>query len=210
MMDTCPPPYNSEVWIHRGIHLFIPLWLPWAPADTILEVPWTAIDTSILYYPEVFKNIYDSVGPYVLRKLYPSDTNPSNEGLLFEFRFFAYTPADSVYPYLFQIPGANWQSATPMVPGGGGGVRPSTGANDTCIQVYPMPAHGFVHIGYPAFLNEFGITITDELGQVMKGISTHWDNNNTCTLDFSNNISPGLYFIRCGPYYARIVLESEQ
>src|ERR1017187_9148429 len=57
MLDTCPPPYNPEVWIHRGIHLFVPLWMPWAPPDTILEVPWTDVDTLYIDFHAAFQRI---------------------------------------------------------------------------------------------------------------------------------------------------------
>jgi hypothetical protein len=45
MVDTCSTsPTFGDVMIKRGIRMALPIKLPWASPDTILEISWTAID----------------------------------------------------------------------------------------------------------------------------------------------------------------------
>jgi hypothetical protein len=212
MIDTCLVPLNEQVWIHRGIRMVLPILEPWAPADSIVEVPWTALDTDSFYhvYRTEFQHIYDSVGPYVLRKLDASDT--TGTGYQYEFRFFGYTPADTIYRYLDEIPGIFYYGATPEVPDNGGGnvVLQTEEKNFENLEVYPVPSLGIVHVIVPVSENNINFTVLDELGRVIEGIPMQQESEDVWTLDFSYKFPPGIYFIQCGSYSARVILESNQ
>jgi hypothetical protein len=191
--------------------MVLPIIPHWAPSDSIVEVPWTALDTDSFYkvYRTEFYHIYDSVGPYVLRKLDASDTTAT--GYQYEFRFFAYTPADSVYPYLDEIPTLFYNGATPEEGANGGGVVLQTAeVQAESLKVFPMPSHGLVHVSVPSSINSVSFSVLDELGRVIEGIPVQQESEDVWTLDFSNKFPPGIYFIRCGSSSARIILECNQ
>ncbi len=119
MVDTTKSPINDNVWIKKGIQIGFyrtgMIHVPLAPADTILEVPWTAIDTTLTDVRAGFKALYDSVGPFVLRKITPNDTTGS-PSVYFKIRFLSYTWAGLAMGFVTQIPKVTWREPYPMVP----------------------------------------------------------------------------------------------
>src|SRR5581483_8730860 len=153
MLDTCLPVVDdAPIWIHRAIHLIVPIRLPWGPPDTILEAPWTKIDTSYPLFRTVFQKIYDSIGPYVMRKDEPDDTSDA-DGFGFEFNFFSFSPADSVYHYLLEIPNLVFTFAKPLIPGGAG-VSEGLDATVKQFMICPNITHGIATARVPSLGND--------------------------------------------------------
>jgi hypothetical protein len=143
----------------------------------------------------------------LLRELYPSDTT----AVWYEFHFYSYTPADTVYRYLDEVPGIYYYSATPEEGANGGGVvLQTTEVQEEGLKVFPMPSHGLVHVSVPSSMNSVNFSVFDELGRVIEGIPVQQESDDVWTLDFSNKFPPGIYFIRCGSSSARIILECNQ
>ncbi|SRR5581483_2262410 len=199
MLDTCLSNLSDgPIWIHRGIHLEIPIWVPWAPADTIMELPWTAIDTNYPQWRFVFKNIYDSIGPFVVRRLFPDDT--IDYACWFEFHFFSFTPADSVYKFLYNIPNISFQLATPVMPGGAG-VR--EGTSDDSLECYFRNRHAYL---WARNCSPREFKVYDELGRAINNIAPQSISSTCYDFDFSN-ATRGLYFIQSGTQCFRIFLD---
>src|SRR5579883_1539351 len=141
MVDTTKSPINDNVWIKKGIQIGFyrtgMIHVPLAPADTILEVPWTAIDTTLTDVRAGFKALYDSVGPFVLRKITPNDTTGS-PSVYFKIRFLSYTWAGLAMGFVTQIPKVTWRDPFPTLPAGHNGVK-ETITSDV-LSIFPQPA----------------------------------------------------------------------
>ncbi len=144
MIDTChiksPQDVNNNAWlklIQIGFYRTGMIHVPLAPADTILEVPWTAIDTTLADVRAGFKALYDSVGPFVLRKITPNDTTGS-PSVYFKIRFLSYTWAGLAMGFVTQIPKVTWRDPFPTLPAGHNGVK-ETITSDV-LSIFPQPA----------------------------------------------------------------------
>src|SRR5438876_1105599 len=78
LFDTCYlSPTAGEMYARGGFLITFDddvFHLPYAPADSIIEVTWQDMDTN---YPDLraaFDTIYQRYGAFVLRKMYPQDT----------------------------------------------------------------------------------------------------------------------------------------
>lgn len=218
MHDTCgfrEGRYDQGAWIKRGIRMIFGYQLPWAPKDSIIEFPWTAIDTT---YPNLsvvkktLSEIFDSVGPFVIRKVNPEDTFPGGESYLFEFRFFNYTPADSVYPYFSSVPDSDWRwfSAEPQMPANGAVKEQPSDIVPNGLAIYPQPASREVrirlkHDQVPESIPQ----ITDAVGRSITNFSSTIEMDGTYLLNVAE-LSPGFYFIRMGEYSAPFIVEPDR
>ncbi|MDP4289440.1 MAG: hypothetical protein Q8922_16115, partial [Bacteroidota bacterium] len=80
LVDTCltlPGSSHAVFWVKGRYEIFfdsnaIPL--GYGAPDSDLEVEWQAIDTAFPLIRNGFKAIYDSIGPFSLKKRDPSDT----------------------------------------------------------------------------------------------------------------------------------------
>lgn len=131
-VDTCNGhEQNPQFSVKRGYRITFDdyaIKLGYAEQDSVVEVEWSAIDTSFVDLREAFHKMADSIGGYKLRKLYPSDTGAA--GLLprlFAIDFDQYVLTDSLDSCLSRINGINFHWRP---------IRPSTVIpNDLGMQV---------------------------------------------------------------------------
>ena len=175
MKDTCGH-YRGRMGIGKlGPHFsFAGLTFPWAPAGTILETQWTTIDT---FYSEIrngFRFIYDSLCPFVIRKVHPDDTlNWDSRSVEYALHFQEYVPLDTIHGYLWMIrqkdqtfyPSDNWPPADPLYPN-----KSIVRAKKSKFEIFPIPAKKDVYLITDNGYDLRSVTVQDELGRVSPNI----------------------------------------
>jgi hypothetical protein len=152
--------------------------LPWAPADSILEVSWRAIDTSFPAIRDSFQNLELKIDSFVLQKVYPDDTvliHNSDSGSVipryFYLRFlgYGYYNEDSIASALSSIPGITFLLPGPpdVVPAG---VSESNQNPQNHLHLFPNPAGETIRLQSDTD-NIYGqIEIIDALGRTIRSI----------------------------------------
>jgi len=199
LVDTCLSTRAHPVfWVKRGYVISfdvnaIPL--GYASPDSDLEVGWESIDTSFPDIRNGFKRIYDSIGPFLLKKQAPNDTSSVGLGAReFLLIFENYVLGDSVENSLKAIPAvhsaleAHWATT--------GDVLSQDATEQTSLDLYPNPAlnqlkifmRGFTGVGHVELIDIDGRTVRSNL--TADGIEeTSFD---LCGLE------PGNFCIRAG------------
>jgi len=173
--------------------------LPWAPADSILDVAWQAIDTNYPVLRDSFQNLELTFGSFIFQKEYPDDTNSSTVvPNIFYLRFlgYGYYNEDTLDSALSAIPGIIFYlpPAPDIYPAG-----VVNGANQSVqnhFMLFPNPAHETIRIQSDADNLLGQIQIIDALGRPIKSIFAAQGRQGV-EIDI-HDLPTGSYSLRCG------------
>jgi hypothetical protein len=118
LVDTCTGSstygsFYARKWFRIAFRAYV-IPLPTFPADTIVEVPWTAVDTSFSDLRAGLQTIEAKYGLFVLRKVNPEINDTANGASSnFTLRFASAVCVDSVVHALSSLPlmgGHEWRA----------------------------------------------------------------------------------------------------
>jgi hypothetical protein len=205
LVDTCSgsSTYRGiyvKQWFNFAFRYGSMLQLPSAPADTILEVSWTAIDTNYAATRSAFQALETKYGTFVLRKLNPdlTDTNKPLQGGAYKIRFLNYVCEDSAWHDLKAVPEIDdtFMQDGLLVPYASVVVTYSFEKNG--IQIYPNPARSSIDI---LGRSDSPLFLYDEKGECLKVLNPSQETISLEGLPFGN------YFLRSNNNFARFVKE---
>jgi hypothetical protein len=197
MVDTC---HGNRPWMMRGAEFAClrrkTLHVALAPADSIVEVSWTAVDSSETELRAGLKLIYDSIGPFVIRKNNPQDSF----GVYgYSLHFSSYVPCDTFTYYW--MPLGSYTAESPVIPFSEESLA-SPDAIETAL-IYPVPARGILNCAFR--LRPRKISVVNIEGQTL-GCSVSRESETTARIDVSQ-LRTGAYWLRVDKTFTRFLVK---
>jgi hypothetical protein len=204
LVDTCSgsSTYRGiyvKQWFNFAFQYGSMLQLPSAPADTILEVSWTAIDTNYSATRSAFQAMETKYGTFLLRKVHP-DVADTTEPMstVYEIRFLNYVCEDSAFHDLKAVPEIDdtFMQDGLLVPFAS--VSTVFSSKEGGIEIYPNPARSSIDI---LGQSDSPLLLYDEKGECLKVLNP---SQRQISLD---GLPMGNYFLRSNNNFARFVKE---
>ena len=169
-----------------------PFGYPQCPEDTIIETSWHNLDSSYVELRNMFQNVENKFGSFILRKKFPEVTDSQSLGSrTYLVKFKIYCNIFSVVSYLYNtnlLFDVYYKEQVTYIPDLG--VEDDNSEN-IILKIYPNPAKDFIKIDFQKQFNARKIQIISLEGIII--LETEYKE----LIDISN-LPTGLYFIRCG------------